>query len=171
MRNPSLNKAPYLARRIIHKVFALSKDKVDNERTFLSLFKELPCRRLEFRFGKFSPADFLDQNSVGSDTHFQFNNWTVDSNGAYDYAADTRGYTVGATADYEDRNLGFRFSEVLIPKVANGIDLVWRPWQAHAENFEYELRRGSGDGAYAATPHGILSKMRLREAHRSKGRD
>ena len=29
-----------------------------------------------------------------------------------------------------------------MPKVANGIDLVWRPWQVHAENFEYELRHG-----------------------------
>src|SRR5262249_53237797 len=29
----------------------------------------------------------------------------------------------------------------LMPKVANGIDLVWRPWQVHAENFEYEMRR------------------------------
>jgi len=29
-----------------------------------------------------------------------------------------------------------------MPKVSNGIDLVWKPWQAHAENFEYELRRG-----------------------------
>jgi carbohydrate-selective porin OprB len=69
-------------------------------------------------------------------------NWTVDNNGAWDYAADTRGYTVGVTADYEDRNWGFRFAEALMPKVANGIDLVWRPWQVHAENWEYELRRG-----------------------------
>jgi len=45
-------------------------------------------------------------------------------------------------ADYEDRNWGFRFAEGLMPKVANGIDLVWRPWQVHAENWEYELRRG-----------------------------
>jgi hypothetical protein len=142
VRNPSLSKAPYLARGIIHKVFALSKEKVENDRNFLSLFKELPRRRLEVRFGKFSMVDFFDQNSVGSDTHFQFTNWTVDNNGAYDYAADTRGYTVGATADYEDRNWGFRFAEALMPKVANGIDLVWKPWQAHAENFEYELRHG-----------------------------
>lgn len=142
VRNPSLSKAPYLARGMIHKVFALSKDKVENERNPLSLFKELPRRRLEVRFGKFSMVDFFDQNSVGSDTHFQFTNWTVDNNGAYDYAADTRGYTVGTTADYEDRNWGFRFAEALMPKVANGIDLVWKPWQAHAENFEYELRRG-----------------------------
>ena len=142
VRNPLLSKEPYLGRGMLHKVFAFSKDKVDNQRTWLSLFDELPRRRLEIRFGKFSMPDFFDVNSVGSDTHLQFINWTTDNNGAYDYAADTRGYTVGLTADYEDRNWGFRFAEALMPKVANGIDLVWKPWQAHAENFEYELRHG-----------------------------
>ena len=142
VRNPSLSKAPYLSRGMIHKVFAFSRDSVENARNNLSLFEELPRRRLEVRFGKFSTVDFFDQNSVGSDTHLQFSNWAVDNNGAYDYAADTRGYTVGLTADYEDRNWGFRFAEALMPKVANGIDLVWKPWQVHAENFEYELRRG-----------------------------
>jgi high affinity Mn2+ porin len=142
VRNPLLSKAPYLARGMFHKVFALSDDKIENERTPLSLFNELPRRRLEIRLGKFSLPDFFDQNAVGSDTHFQFTNWSVDDNGAWDYAADTRGYTVGAVADFEDRNWGFRFAEALMPKVANGIDLVWRPWQVHAENFEYELRHG-----------------------------
>jgi len=142
VRNPLLSKAPYLGRGMIHKVFALSKDKVENDRNYLSLFTELPRRRLEIRFGKFSMPDFFDINSAGSDTHFQFMNWTVDNNGAWDYAADTRGYTVGLVADYEDRNWGFRFAEALMPKVANGIDLVWRPWQVHAKNWEYELRRG-----------------------------
>src|ERR1700687_3040525 len=142
VRNPLLSKAPYLGRGMIHKVFALSKDKIENQRSFLSLFDELPRRRLEIRFGKFSLPDFFDVNSVGTDTHFQFSNWSVDQNGTYDYAADTRGYTVGAVADYEDRNWGFRFAEGVMPKVANGIDLVWRPWQGPAENLEYELRRG-----------------------------
>jgi high affinity Mn2+ porin len=142
VRNPSLSKAPYLARGMIHKVFALSDDRVENERTPLSLFDQLPRRRLELRFGKFSLVDFFDLNSVGTDTHFQFTNWTVDNNGAYDYAADTRGYTLGFTAEFEDRNWGFRFAEALMPKVANGIDLVYRPWQVHSENWEYELRHG-----------------------------
>src|SRR5260370_15077253 len=42
VRNPLLSKAPYLARGMLHKVFALSDDKVENERTPLSLFSELP---------------------------------------------------------------------------------------------------------------------------------
>jgi len=142
VRNPSLSKAPYLGRGEFHKVFALSDDKIENQRNMFSLFEELPRRRLELRFGKFSMPDFFDVNSVGSDTHFQFLNWTTDNNGAWDYAADTRGYTVALTADFEDRNWGFRFGEGLMPKVANGIDLVWKPWQVHAENYEFEWRHG-----------------------------
>jgi hypothetical protein len=103
VRNPLLSKAPYLGRGIVHTVIALSQDKVENPRSFLSLFEELPRRRLELRFGKFSLPDFFDINSVGSDTHFQFSNWTVDNNGAWDYAADTRGYTVCGIAEYDDR--------------------------------------------------------------------
>jgi len=45
VRNPLLSKAPYLGRGMIHKVFALSRDKVENTRSFLSLFDELPRRR------------------------------------------------------------------------------------------------------------------------------
>ena len=73
-----LSTAPYLARGMIHKVFALSKDRIENQHTVLSLFDELPRRRLEIRFGKFSLPDFFDVNSAGSYTHFQFTNWTVD---------------------------------------------------------------------------------------------
>jgi high affinity Mn2+ porin len=142
VRNPFLSKAPYLGRGEIHKVFAFSQDKVENQRSAFSLFDELPRRRLELRFGKFSLPDLFDINSAGSDTHFQFTNWTVDNNGAWDYAADTRGYTVGLVADYEEPNWGLRLAEALMPKVANGLDLVWKPWQAHEEDFEYELRRG-----------------------------
>ena len=141
VRNPLLSKTPYLGSGMIHKVFTLSRDKVESSRSYLSLFDELPRRRLEIRFGKFSIPDFFDVNSAGSDTHLQFVNWATDNNAAYDYAADTRGYTVGVSADYEDRNWGFRFAEALMPIVANGPHLIYRPWSAHAENWEYELRR------------------------------
>ena len=140
VRNPSLGQAPYLARAIFHHVFALSKDKVEAERTPFNLFTELPKRRLEIRFGKFSTADFFDVNSGGSDSHSQFMNWTADNNGAYDYAADTRGYTVGALAEFESLNWGIRFAELLMPTVANGQDLEWDLRKARAENVEFEWR-------------------------------
>jgi high affinity Mn2+ porin len=142
VRNPQISKAPYLARVIVDKVISFSPEKIENDRGPLSLFDELPARRLEIRAGKFGMVDFFDQNSVGSDSHLQFTNWAIDDNGAYDYAADTRGYTWGVVADYEDRNWGVRFGEALMPKVANGPNFEWNLHKAHAENIEFEFRHG-----------------------------
>jgi len=140
VRNPQLSKAPYVARLMWHQVIALSGKKVVAERGPYSLFRELPERRLEVRFGKFSLADFFDLNTYGTDSNLQFMNWAVDNNGAYDYAADTRGFTFGAMLEYHDRNWTLRFAEGLMPKVANGIHLDADMGRAHAENVELEVR-------------------------------
>ena len=140
VRNPTLGPAPYLARAMVRQIIPLSTETMESERGPFSLSTSLPVRRLELRAGKFGMADFFDLNGVGSDSHSQFMNWTVDNNGAYDYAADTRGYTVGVIAEYHDRDWAFRFGESLMPKVANGPDLDWNLGRARAENYELELR-------------------------------
>ncbi|HVM76256.1 MAG TPA: carbohydrate porin [Candidatus Saccharimonadales bacterium] len=139
VRNPELSKAPYVARLMWHQIIPLGQKKVAVERTPFSLFRELPERRLEIRFGKFSLADFLDLNTYGTDTNFQFMNWAVDNNGAYDYAADTRGFTYAALVEFHDRNYIIRFAEALMPKVANGISLDADLARARAENVEFEI--------------------------------
>src|SRR5579862_683983 len=139
VRNPQLSKAPYAARLMWHQIIPLGGEKAPSERTPLSLFKELPVRRLEIRFGKFSLVDFFDLNRYGSDNNFQFMNWTLDNNGAYDYAADTRGYTYAAMVEYDDRHWALRFAEALMPKVANGIHLDADLGRARAENVEFEF--------------------------------
>jgi len=140
VRNPLLSKAPYIARLMWHQIIPLSHIEENSARTALSLFSKLPARRLELRFGKFGIADFFDLNNYGSDSNFQFLNWTVDNNGAYDYAADTRGYTFGAMLEYHDRHGAVRFAEALMPKVANGIHLDADLSRARSENIEVELR-------------------------------
>ncbi len=139
VRNPTLGSAPYIARGMIRQIIPLSSETVEAERGAWYLTTKVPVRRIELRFGKMGVNDFFDVNDVGSDSHLQFMNWTVDNNGAYDYAADTRGYTVGLMAAYHDRNWAFRFAEALMPKVANGIDYQWNLRRARAENFELEL--------------------------------
>jgi hypothetical protein len=139
VRNPTLSKAPYIARLMWHQIIPLRRDTMTSVRTPYSLFSTLPVRRLELRFGKFSMADFFDTNTYGTDSTFQFMNWTVDNNGTYDYAADTRGFTFGAMLEYHDRRWAVRFAEGLMPKVANGIHLDANVIRAHAENIEFEL--------------------------------
>jgi hypothetical protein len=144
VRNPELGAAPYLARLMLHQTIALGPGRMAAEPSPLSLARSLPTRRIDIRVGKLGTADFFDLNAVGSDSHLQFMNWTVDNNGGYDYAADTRGYTWGAVVEYHEPGWGIRFGEMLMPKVANGLDLDWNIGRAHAENVEVEWHLPSG---------------------------
>jgi high affinity Mn2+ porin len=141
VRNPGLGASPYISRLMIHQIIPLSSERVPATRGPLSLATELPARRLEIRLGKFSLVESFDLNSVGADSHLQFMNWTVDNNGAYDYAANTRGYTDGIILEFQDRRWTARYAETLMPKVANGIQLDANVFRARAENFEFEIRR------------------------------
>jgi hypothetical protein len=141
VRNPSLSKDIYVPRVMLHQVIPLSDERVPVVRTPLSFAPDLPVRRLELRVGKFSAVDFFDVNIVGGDIQHQFMNWTVVNNGAYDYAADIRGYTFGVVIEYVDHWLTFRFGEMLMPRtVANDIDLQFDITKARAHNAELELR-------------------------------
>jgi hypothetical protein len=135
-----LSTSPYVARAIVRYVVPLGSEKEEVEANPLGALQKLPVRRLELRFGTFSMADFVDVNSVGSDSHLQFMNWTIDANGAWDYAANTRGYTWGLVADFHEKMWSLRFVEALMPKVANGIDMDWNLRRARAHNLELELR-------------------------------
>jgi len=141
VRNPSLGQKPYLARLEVHRIFAFGAQKATADRGPFSGFVSLPERRLEVRAGRLSLADFFDLNTEGTDSHFQFMNWATDNNAAYDYAADTRGYTYAAILDYETPRWGLRFAEALLPTVANGIDLNWNLRHSHSENYEWSLKR------------------------------
>ncbi len=139
VRNPTLGQAPYVARIMLHWTIPLSGEITEATRNPNSLAPVVPVRRLEVRLGKMSTVDFFDTNSVGSDSHLQFMNWAAVNNGAYDYAADTRGYTYGLYLEYDDKWGAFRFGEMLMPTVANGIKLDWDIARAAAQNFELEL--------------------------------
>jgi hypothetical protein len=136
----ALSRAPYVARFMLRQIIPLTEERVDAGRDELHLATSLPARRIEFRLGKFDVVDFFDVNTWGSDSHLQFLNWTVDSNGAYDYAADTRGYTDGALVEYDDHWWTARFAEVLMPKTANGRFLDADIARARSENLELEAR-------------------------------
>ena len=142
VRNPTLSTAPYLARGEIHQIFGLTAEMVDQDRGPLALATKVPSRRFEIRIGKMTLPDTFDVNSVGSDSHLQFTNWTIDNNGAWDYAADTRGYTVAGILEYDDRVWSARYGIAAMPTVANGIDLDWAISRANGQNWEFELRKG-----------------------------
>src|SRR5207249_1297765 len=120
-------------------IIPLSDEHTTTHRGPLAVAEDVPARRIELRLGKLSVVDSFDRSTVGSDSHTQFMNWTIDNNGAYDYAADTRGYSYGLIVEYYDRFFALRFAEALMPKVANGINLDWNIARARGENLEAEF--------------------------------
>jgi high affinity Mn2+ porin len=137
----ALAEVPYLARLMVRQIIPLTDERWESsERDEFHLATSLPPRRIEIRAGKFDLADFFDSNSYGSDSHLQFLNWTVDNNGAYDYAANTRGYTDGILVEYDDHWWTVRFAEVLMPKIANGDYLDANITRAGGTNLEFEAR-------------------------------
>jgi len=140
VRNPNLGPAPYLARYQIHQIIGLTRQTATQEPGPFALAPAVPIRRVELRIGRLTLPDFFDVNSVGTDSHLQFMNWTVDNNGAWDYAADTRGYTVGGMAEYDDKQWSLRYGIFAMPTVANGESLDWAFSRAHGQNGEFELR-------------------------------
>src|ERR1700752_976210 len=140
VRNPALGDNPYLALVMIRQIIPLSDERISATRGALALATSLPARRIEIRVGKFTMPDFFDVTSYGDHSHLQFLNWTVDNNGAYDYSANTRGYTDGVILEYDDHWWTVRFAETLMSKVANGINLDADIARARAENLEFEAR-------------------------------
>jgi hypothetical protein len=134
----TLSRAPYLARLMLRQIIPLTRERVEADRDQFHLVTSLPARRIEFRIGKFDLVDFFDLNTWGTDSHLQFLNWTVDNDGAYDYAANTRGYTDGAILEYDDHWFSARFGVVMMPKVANGINLDADIARARGENLEFD---------------------------------
>ena len=159
VRNPTLGPVPYMARVELHQTIGFSSKMVKAERGPFSLATEVPERRLELRAGKMGLPDFFDLNSIGTDSHLQFLNWTTDNNGAWDYAADTRGYTVGAIAEYDDRDWSARYGVALMPTVANGIDFDWNLKRASGQNMEFEWRRRLLGGFLSADRKGVLRAL------------
>ena len=90
--------------------------------------------------GKFGLADFFDNNSFSHDPRSQFMNWSLMSNGAWDYPANTRGYVFGFVFELGQPLWTLRLASTMVTNTANGA--VWdaKINKAHAFTLEYEKR-------------------------------
>ncbi len=129
---------PYLAQLMLRQIIPLTSERVSVPRDELDLATSVPARRLELRLGKMDLTDFFDVNDYGSDSNLQFLNWTVDDNGAYDVASNTRGYTEAVIVEYDDSSRAVRFAEALMPKVADSTFLDADLARSRSENLELQ---------------------------------
>lgn len=79
--------------------------------------------------GKFSVIDIFDTNLYAHDPRADFLNWSVISSGAFDYAADSWGYTYGAAAEWTQSWWTIRGGLFQLSKVPNGKVIGFHPEQ------------------------------------------
>jgi high affinity Mn2+ porin len=89
------------------------------------------ARRATVVAGKFSMADFFDGNAYAHDPRAQFMNWTLMDSGAWDYPADSLGYTWGLMSEYHEPEWAVRGAAATVPKAANGLDMDRHLGKAH----------------------------------------
>jgi high affinity Mn2+ porin len=99
-----------------------------------------PVRRLTLTGGKFALTDFFDNNTYSHDPRTQFMNWAIMYNGAWDYPADTRGYTVGLLAELTMKRWSLRAANAMVSTVANGPVLDTRVAKNRGNVVEWETR-------------------------------
>ena len=100
----------------------------------------VPARRFTLITGKFALTDFFDNNRYSHDPRRQFMNWSLMSNGAWDYPADTRGYTIGVVEELTLRRWSLRAASAMEPTEANGPTFDTRVAQNLGSVVEWEGR-------------------------------
>ena len=74
--------------------------------------------------GKISAADIFDGNSYAHDPRHDFLNWSIIDSGAYDYAADSWGYSYGIAAEWNQDRWTLRLGLFDLSRIPNQTKLV-----------------------------------------------
>jgi hypothetical protein len=123
---------------------------------------ERPVKRYTIVAGRFTLTDFFDNNRYSHDPRTQFMGWAVMYNGAWDYAADVRGYTWGWVHELHMRNWSLRYASAAMPKVANGSQFDRRLFVNRGDVFEGEYR-------YTVNKHAGTVRLLNYENHADAG--
>ncbi len=142
----NLGKGPYVARRYLRYLIPLDAESRDVDRSQDQLPGKESTRHLEFKLGKMAVSDDFDKNRYADSARTQFFNVAPANNVAWDFAADTRGYTNGFVAAYAEPTWVLRYGVYQMPAYANGQTLEWPVSRARGEQVEFTWQPGGSDG-------------------------
>jgi high affinity Mn2+ porin len=112
--------AIYLARLYFSQIIPLSANRIQDEDGENALLRKIPERYFEIVAGKISVADYFDGNTFSHNPRTQFMSWGLMSNGAWDYPANTRGYTPSIVLRYAGKRVEVKYAVSMLPVTANG---------------------------------------------------
>jgi len=129
---------PFIARLYVEQRFPLSMRKETVEDDLNQVGETTHKDYLSLIIGKFSLTDFFDDSQISHDPRSEFMNWSLMGNGAWDYPANTRGYTMGAVIQAVYNDWAFRTAITTVPIEANGPELQFKFGKAMGLVWEIE---------------------------------
>ncbi|WP_243039804.1 carbohydrate porin [Dyella sedimenti] len=135
-----LPKKPYVARRFLRWSLPLGDETEDVEGAQDQLPGKEAVRRIDVKLGKMAVSDDFDKNRYANSTRTQFMNWALFNNTAWDFAADTRGYTDGVMIAWINPTWALRYGIYRMPYEANGQRLVPALGSASGQQIELTLQ-------------------------------
>ncbi len=132
------NISPFIARLYFEQRFPLSnrKEKVEDDANAIA--ETTNKDYISVIAGKFSLLDLFDNSDISHDPRTQFLNWSLMGSGAWDYPANTRGYTFGVALQVYLHDWVFRLAHTAVPIEANGQELQYKGSDASGSVFEIE---------------------------------
>lgn len=136
------NPAPqvYIARVFFRQLFALSSKQNYQDPDFNHLAQYLPVNYFAITIGKIGITDYFDNNKYSHDPRTQFMSWGLMDNGAWDYPANTRGYSPSIVLEFVSPRQEIRYAFSLVPVTANGSFMNWHLLEANSHSLEYTYR-------------------------------
>ena len=139
-RVASATPKPYLARLYLSYDIGFGPKKEPCESDANQLAGQRPLVRYTITVGRFTVTDFFDNNAYSHDPRTQFEAWGIMYNGAWDYPADTRGYTWGMLHELHTASWSLRYASAAEPQTANGPRFDRRLFVDRGDVFEQEHR-------------------------------
>ena len=132
--SPTFYRARLFARQTW--VFGGGSEKVESDANQLAGSGDR--RRLVLTVGNLSVLDIFDHNSFSHDPRTQFLNWSLMTHGAYDFAADARGYSWGFALEFLYDDWRSRAGRFIQPKEPNQLALDPRIVKHYGDQIEIE---------------------------------
>jgi high affinity Mn2+ porin len=155
-----LGNGPYVARAFLRLSVPIGYMRDTVGRAIDQLAGPVSRRRVEILAGKLAASDIFDVNRYANSTRTQFLNWGLFQNTAWDFAADTRGYTNGLAVSWLTPRASLRAGSFQMPRQANG------------NVFDSDLRRARGDNielTLALLPAGGVLRVLAWQNHARMG--
>jgi high affinity Mn2+ porin len=130
----------YIARAMVRQTIPLTKETEWVGDGFNTIAGYVPTERLVVTVGKMALTDFFDGNSYSHDGRTQFFNWSLGTQGAYDFAADNKAYTQGLVVELIKKNWKLRYAFAQLSTLANGPYFNWDMASANHQVVEVEKK-------------------------------